>query len=597
MMPSTQPLDAYRTRFEHYRSEQACLESRLDRLGAARVAAAIIGLIFIGVVLATQVISFWWLFSPVVPLIALSIARSRVLAARDRIRRAAAFHERGLARIEDRWMGTGENGSRFGDEQHLYAADLDLFGAGSLYQRLCEAHTREGQQTLADWLKQLAEPGVIRQRQAAVADLKGRLDLRERLALLGESIPGGIDTKSLIDWAGRPPELPVKNGRMIVNGLTMALALSGLVWAVFNDFPWLVLIVLALQTAFVLWLSKPVRRVLGDIERRAGELLYLAGILALIEAEKFESPRLCELQQALKTEGDPASRQLADLVWLIDLLNSRRNQLFIPIALLLAWGTRMAFAIEAWRVRCGVAISHWFGVIAEMEALLSLAGYAFENPADPFPEIVEGGSIYHGVDLRHPLLPRRQCVPNNLQLGPDLRLLIVSGSNMSGKSTFLRTVGINAVLAFAGAPVCASSLRLSPFAIGATLRIQDSLMAGKSRFYSEITRIQQIVEKAKGPLPLLFLLDELLHGTNSHDRGIGGEAIVLALVERGALGLITTHDLTLAHIAESLGDRAANVHFADLLVDGKMVFDYKMQPGVVRHSNAIALMRAVGLPV
>lgn len=494
-------------------------------------------------------------------------------------------------------MGAGENGSGFGDDQHLYAADLDLFGAGSLYQRLCEAHTREGQQTLADWLKQPAEPEAIRRRQAAVRDLTARLDLRERLALLGESIPGGIDTKSLIDWAARPPELPVRSGRMIVNGLTTALAVSGLVWAIVNDFPWLVLIVLASQTAFVLWLSKPVRRVLGDVERRAGELLHLAGILALIEGEKFESPRLRELQQTLKTQGDPASRQLADLVWLIDLLNSRRNQLFIPIALLLAWGTRMAFAIEGWRVRCGSAVGRWFAVIAEIEAILSIAGYAFENPGDPFPEIVEAGPIYHGVDLRHPLLPRGQCVPNSLQLGPDLRLLIVSGSNMSGKSTFLRTVGINAVLAFAGAPVRAASLRLSPLAIGATLRIQDSLMAGKSRFYSEITRIQQIVEKAKGPLPLLFLLDELLHGTNSHDRGIGGEAIVLALVERGAIGLITTHDLTLAHIAERLGDRAANVHFADLLVDGQMVFDYKMQPGVVRHSNAIALMRAVGLPV
>ncbi len=597
MAQTIPPRDAYQSRLSQYRREETRIESRLDRLGVARLALAILGLIFIAFVLTIQLISFWWLFAPVIPLIALTIARSRSLAARDRARRAAAFHERGLARIDDRWMGAGDGGERFANDTHLYAADLDLFGKGSLYERLCEAHTRDGQRNLADWLSGPAAPAVIRGRQTAIAELKQRLNLRERLALLGEAIPGGIDTQSIRNWAATPPELPFKQGRMIINAFTIALALSGLVWVFFDLGMWLAIIVLALQASFVLWLSKPVKRVLGDVERRAGELLHLAGILAVIENETFDSPRLTELQQSLRTAGDPPSRQLADLVWLIDLLNSRRNQLFIPIALLLAWGTRMSFAIEAWRARCGFAVGRWFEVVAEMEALISLAGYAFENPADPFPEIVEGQWTYHGLELRHPLLPRAICVPNDLQLGPELRLLVVSGSNMSGKSTFLRTVGINAVLAFAGAPVRAASLRISPFAIGATLRIQDSLMAGKSRFYSEITRIQQIVEKAKGPLPLLFLLDELLHGTNSHDRGIGAEAIVRALVERGALGLITTHDLTLAHIAESLGNRAANVHFADVLIDGKMVFDYKMQPGVVRHSNAIELMRAVGLPV
>jgi DNA mismatch repair ATPase MutS len=257
----------------------------------------------------------------------------------------------------------------------------------------------------------------------------------------------------------------------------------------------------------------------------------------------------------------------------------------------------MALAIDAWRTRCGAAVGRWFTAIAEIEAMLSLAAYAFENPADPFPEIGDGGLVYDGTALAHPLMSRVKCVPNDLHLGPDMVLLVVSGSNMSGKSTWLRTVGTNAVLALAGAPVRAASMRIAPLAIGATLRIQDSLQAGRSRFYAEITRIEQIVERAKEPLPLLFLLDEILHGTNSHDRGIGAEAIVKALVERGAAGLITTHDLALAHIAEALAPRAANVHFADHLVDGQMVFDYRMQPGVVRHSNALALMRAVGLPI
>jgi DNA mismatch repair ATPase MutS len=194
-------------------------------------------------------------------------------------------------------------------------------------------------------------------------------------------------------------------------------------------------------------------------------------------------------------------------------------------------------------------------------------------------------------------LPRGQCIANDLNLGQPLRVLIVSGSNMSGKSTYLRTIGINAVLAQAGAPVRATQMRLSPLAIGATLRIQDSLMAGRSRFYAEVLRVRQVVELSRGPIPLLFLLDEIFSGTNSHDRSQGAEAVVVGLVRAGAIGLMTTHDLTLTRMAEQLGEQARNVHFADHLEGDAMVFDYRLQEGVVRHSNALALMRAVGLQV
>ena len=186
---------------------------------------------------------------------------------------------------------------------------------------------------------------------------------------------------------------------------------------------------------------------------------------------------------------------------------------------------------------------------------------------------------------------------NDVHLAADLAVLVISGSNMSGKSTLLRTVGVNAVLAQAGAPVRARRLRLSPLAVGTSMRIADSLQAGTSRFYAEIQRLRQIVDLAAGPRPLLFLLDEILHGTNSHDRRFGAEAIVRGLVQRGAIGLVTTHDLSLATIADALAPRAANVHFEDHLEDGRMTFDYQLRPGVVRKSNALELMRAVGLEV
>jgi DNA mismatch repair ATPase MutS len=256
-----------------------------------------------------------------------------------------------------------------------------------------------------------------------------------------------------------------------------------------------------------------------------------------------------------------------------------------------------AYAIEGWRARSGADVARWIDVVGEMEALAALAGYAYERPDEPFPAIVDEGPRVEAAELGHPLIPRAKCMRNDIALGGELRLLVVSGSNMSGKSTMLRTVGINVVLALAGAPVRARTMTVSPLQVGATLRIQDSLAEGASRFYAEITRLKQLVDLSRAQPPLLFLLDEILAGTNSHDRRIGAEAVVRGLIDRGAIGLVTTHDLALAEVAEALAPRARNVHFEDRMVDGKLEFDYRMRDGVVQHSNAIALMRAVGLEI
>jgi DNA mismatch repair ATPase MutS len=266
-------------------------------------------------------------------------------------------------------------------------------------------------------------------------------------------------------------------------------------------------------------------------------------------------------------------------------------------------GTHLAWAMERWRERHGRQIRAWLHAVGEFEALASLSAYRYEHPGDPFPEILapagtaRGEAHFAGDSLGHPLLPAARMVPNDVRLGPGTRLLVLSGSNMSGKSTLLRTVGINAVMALAGAPVRAAALTLSPLAIGATLRIQDSLQEGRSRFYAEITRIREVADVAAGPTPLLFLLDELFHGTNSHDRLVGASGVLRSLLDRGAIGLITTHDLALTAIADDLGARAVNVHFEDWFEGGEMRFDYRMKPGRVTRSNALALMRAVGLEV
>jgi DNA mismatch repair ATPase MutS len=308
----------------------------------------------------------------------------------------------------------------------------------------------------------------------------------------------------------------------------------------------------------------------------------------------------------------------------MELLDSRDHVLIRMAEPFVFWTANLAFAVEAWRRHSGPVVRRWLTATGEMEALCSLASHAFEHPDDPFPELAQPLSDVRGSEsgseartlesglalleaeaIGHPLIEESRVVRNDVRIGGAApagpRVLVVSGSNMSGKSTLLRTLGVNAVLAQAGAPVRARRLRMSPLAVGASIRVTDSLQDGVSRFYAEILRLRQILDATAQPgpkgAPVLFLIDEFLHGTNSHDRLIGAEAVVRGLVERGAIGLVTTHDLALAGIADALGERAANVHFEDHIEDGRMVFDYAMRPGVVRKSNAIELMRSVGLEI
>jgi hypothetical protein len=615
------PVSEYARRLEQRRRRNADLTWRERLAGNGRVVVFLLGVLVAFLAFGAHWLSPAWLVLPILLYSILLIYHERVTRAWHRSRRAVAFYENGLARLGDDWKGRGQTGARFQDDTHPYAGDLDLFGAGSLFELLCTARTRTGEDTLAAWLRHAAAPEEVRARQAAVAELRPQLELREDLALLGGDVPVGVDFDALAAWGAEPPLLTRQWPRWVALGLGLltTTALTGWLLTLFGlldvstafgafflhagSLPFAVL--LMVQLSFAGWLQRRVQRVLAAVERRGRDLALLSNVLARLERATFKAPRLCELRTALDTTAHPGggravapSERIAQLGNLLDLLNSRRNQLFLPLACLLMWGTQMAYAIESWRAIAGPAIARWLAVVGEFEALCSLACYAYENSGDPFPDLVtEGAVCYDGEQMGHPLLPRSRCVRNDLRLTDGLRVLIVSGSNMSGKSTFLRTVGVNAVLALAGAPVRASRLRLTPLAIGATLRIQDSLQAGRSRFYAEILRVRQIVDLTRGPLPLLFLLDEIFAGTNSHDRRLGAESVVRGLVQAGALGLVTTHDLSLTHIAEQLGSRAANVHFADHFENGVMTFDYRLQPGVVQHSNALALMRAVGLEV
>ncbi len=566
-------------------------------LGNTRLITLGAGAVVLWLVFRLHVLSSGWLAAPVMVFVALVVWHDRVLRARTRARRAAEFYEQGIARVTDAWAGTGESGERFLVADHPYAADLDLFGRGSLFELLTTARIRAGEETLARWLLAPADIAEVRARQDAVRELQPLVDLREDLALLGDEVGAGGHPDLLTRWGGAPPLVEARWPPVVAAILAGCATMTLTAWALGEGGPLPFALVVVAEVLFSLAVLRPVRTILASVEAPARDLALLTAVFARFEREAFRAERLRHIVDRFKTAGLMPSRRIAQLRLLIDLLNSRQNQLFAPAAAFLLWGAQVGFAIERWRRQSGPRLGEWLEGLGELEALCSLAGYAYEHPADPFPVLVEGGACFEGDGIAHPLLPGARAVPNTVHLGGATRMLLVSGSNMSGKSTLLRAVGTNAVLALAGAPVRADGLRLSRLAVGATLRVQDSLQAGQSRFYAEITRVRAIVGLTSGELPVLFLLDELLSGTNSHDREHGADAIVRGLLDRGAIGLVTTHDLALSGIADRLAPRAENVHFADVLEAGTLAFDYRMRPGVVQTSNALALMRAVGLDV
>jgi hypothetical protein len=560
----------------------------------------VFAIILLAIILALEKVVAWPVVpAPVVVFIALMVLHQRVHAAVARLERAVKFYERAIGRLEDNWSGVGEKGERFADRSHPYSEDLDLFGEGSMFELLSTARTKAGEERLASWLLAPAPIPEILARQRSVDELRPRLDLREDVALLGAEVSAGAHPEELVAWAARAPVFTERQTKWLqVAALLIGLfsAAAVVMWLGFG-YRKTAMVALMVEATFLFLYRAQIARVVSDVERPGRELSLLSEILARLEQERFEAPMLVRLRSELDADGKPPSQQIARLSSLIQILDSLKNQFFAPIAFVLLIPAQLALAIERWRRHAGAKIPQWLDAVAEIEALSSLAGYAYEHPRDPFPELVDSEVLFEGESLGHPLIAESRSVRNDVRLGLEPRALIVSGSNMSGKSTLMRTVGTNVVLALAGAPVRATRLSLSPLAIGASIHILDSLQTGASRFYAEITRLRQIVELTKGDLPLLFLLDEILSGTNSHDRLIGAEAVVRGLVERGAIGIVTTHDLALTRIVESLSRRAANVHFEDHLENGRMIFDYKMQPGVVRRSNALELMRSVGLEV
>ena len=588
----------YKKRLEHWRAERARHETLHRNLGNARLASGILLVVMAAISLGAGRMSPWWLLLPIVALAVMAVIHDRVDRILRRAGRGIAYYERGLARLENRWVGAGSQGERFRDPKHVFADDLDLFGRGSLFELLSTARTGRGERVLAGWLLTPGEPSEVAARQEAVKELRARVDLREELALMGDEVRAALDDRGLGTWGTEPPVVFFPGARWVTFLLSVAAVAAAIgtlaEWTTLRPFLFVILAELLMGLAT----RNPTRQVVHAVGNPANELRTIPLLLERLERESFSSPALLALRGQFLANGTPSTKVIRRLIGLVDRMDWARNLFFRPIAAALVWMPQFAMAIEKWRMRYGPNVGPWVDAIGEFEAMSSLACFAYERPDASFPELVNSSErFYEGTGLTHPLIPHAEAVPNDVTLGGATRLWIVSGSNMSGKSTLMRAVGLSVVLAWAGAPVTAQRLRLSRLRLGASMRTNDSVIDHRSRFYAEISRLKDVVDLARSGQPLLFLLDELLSGTNSHDRRLGAEAVLKGLLEAGAIGMATTHDLALAEIAGHLNGHALNVHFEDHLEGGQMRFDYRLHPGVVSRGNALELMRAVGLDV
>jgi hypothetical protein len=605
------PRAEYSRRLEVHLKNVAAEEANHRRFGNFKLAVIAAAIVVGWLALHSALFSPRWILLPVFVYLLLAIFHERTLRARKRAESAAAFYQRGIARIEDNWTGSGSSGARFRDPKHVYSEDLDIFGEGCLFELLSTARLPMGEEFLARWLSAGSPVPQVRERQQVVADLREKLDLREQLAMLGEDLRVRLDPGSLCAWAEEQPLLPNVQLGLLAAFLAAAFAVT-LGYYLVTTRIWPVLVVVLVEAAMYRWLKPRAVQVVAGLGANSEGLVLFAQILERLEREEFSSPRLQKFAAELMGERTAAAasgsgvaaseaiRKLAKIGYWVD---ARGGLIAKMLELPALYSVQAGAAAESWRRKYGSRLRKWVSITGEVEALISLGAYSYEHPADPFPVFVEAAGdgsaqpVFDGEELGHPLIPAAKCVRNSVRLDAETRVLLVSGSNMSGKSTFLRTAGINAVLAMAGAPVRGRALRMSPVTLGSSIRRVDSLQENRSSFFTEILRIRDVFELTEGAAPVMFLFDELMEGTNSNDRRIGADGLFRALLERRAVGIVTTHDLALTEIPGALSAVVRNVHFQDYVEDGKMRFDHKLRDGVVAKSNALELMRLIGLKV
>lgn len=603
----------YRDRTQRFDAEAREWNRRSDRLAHSRTAAALVAIACF-VAGAKDFLFPAWLWLVAMGLAAIAFVRlvNRHRWVRQQRNRAAAmagFNRQGVARIERNWDRLPEVSVPPGVELTATARDLDLFGPASVYRLCCLATTGAGRSWLARWLlAPVADENEAVTRQRAVAELASELDRRQELCWRGHSAHRSTwpaDGTALIRWAEGPSWLAPRPRLIWYARVSPVLFVVMAALDYFDLAPgfwWQLILSIQVLVSFIL--VRRVHAIFRDIDSGEQQLHRFARMLEHLEAWPVSASALVTLQQRFTVDGYRAHAQLAALRRRLDLADLRFAQLpYTIIQATTLWDFHVLGAMECWKARVGPHVRVWLDALAEFEATCSLASLTYENPAWTFPQLDSAERRVAATDLGHPLIPTARRVGNDVELGPPGTFLLLTGSNMSGKSTLLRAIGVNLVLAQAGAPVCAKAMSLPRVILETSMRIDDSLANGVSLYLAELQRLKAIVEKARhcdtpGQPVLVFLLDEILHGTNSRDRQIAVRRVIGHLLACHAIGAVSTHDLELA-ASPSLTASSRAAHFRETLegegADRRMTFDYVLRPGISGTTNAIELLDMVGL--
>ncbi len=578
------------------------LKKNISQISYLRLAAFVIGL-FVSVYtyaieqqVISAVVTLLWigLFIYLVKLHEKAIQRKNFTDALVKI------NERAIDRIEDNWNKFQDNGEEFGQEEHPYSGDLDIVGHNSLFQWINSSATYFGRLRLKDYLlKPLKSKDQIKERQEAVKELAKEIEIRQRVNAEAMLISGqSTNPEDLIKWAERPQ----KEGgslaeKLITNLLTLAF-FTIIFLAIFTETVTYkaFLAVTALNLAVLYLGNKKGGPILDTIHQYKTGIRTYENIIRAIEEGNFSSQSLKKIQRKLYTkENKKASELISELKAISNLISDRRNMAYIIINIAFMWDFRCITMLSKWKSKNGKYLKSWLEVIGEFEALSSFANIAFENESWCFPDLHEEGMILKAENLGHPLLGQRR-VCNNITIKDKGSVLLITGSNMSGKSTFLRTVGINLVMSYCGAPVCASSFTASIMNVYSCMRVSDNLEKSISSFYAEILRIKMIVNASKGNNKIFFLLDEIFKGTNSIDRHLGASMLIKQLSKSGASGMVSTHDLELGDLEKEMA-KLSNYHFQEHYENGDLRFDYKLRRGISTTRNAMHIIKMAGIEV
>jgi hypothetical protein len=510
-------------------------------------------------------------------------------------------NEQALKRLHHEWKEFRDTGEEFRDENHPYSGDLDIFGPGSLYQWINTAATFTGRRKLQAFLTTPPE-GVdqIYRRQESISELAKNLNWRQRFMAESKINPGlARDPAPLIQWAHQQNrfflQLPVK---IILRGFPALTILLIILSLITPRVPYyLPLFTSMIQLLLLIPGGKERHRIFGTTYLFKDNLKIYQKMLGRFETKRSNSKYLIDLGEKLRNQDhEPAFRQINRLEKIVDAISNQYNFFYFFINVITLWDYQCLMALEGWKEKSGRYLENWLDTLGEIEALSSLAVIQYDHPGWAIPQFVASPPVYSAKGLGHPLLPKTR-VCNDLKIETPAGILMITGSNMSGKSTFLRTAGINLVLAYAGAPVCAETFCASLMNVYSCMRVSDNLEKNISTFYAELLRIKLIVMATRDQRPVFFLLDEIFKGTNSTDRHTGAKILISKLSNHGALGLVSTHDLELGELEKESNQKIKNYHFQEYYQDNRLFFDYLLRPGISTTRNALFLIKTIGIEI